>query len=41
MKPMVYSGIYPTISSKFEDLREAYETVSVNAERDYNGGVTK
>lgn len=28
-------------SEMFEDLREAYETVSVNAERDYNGGVTK
>ncbi|MBQ3468645.1 MAG: translation elongation factor 4 [Bacilli bacterium] len=30
MKPMVYSGIYPTISSKFEDLREALGKLKLN-----------
>ncbi len=30
MKPMVYSGLYPIESSKFEDLREALEKLKLN-----------
>ena len=30
MKPMVYSGIYPTVSSRFEDLREALSKLKLN-----------
>ncbi len=30
MKPMVYSGIYPIESNKFEDLREALEKLKLN-----------
>ncbi len=30
MKPMVYSGLYPIESSKFEDLREALDKLKLN-----------
>ena len=30
MKPMVYSGLYPIESNKFEDLREALEKLKLN-----------
>ena len=30
MKPMVYCGLYPIESSKFEDLREALEKIKLN-----------